>query len=87
MDIESQLDIKNYKEFRNYSFKSRYDNGTNSYFKYHTYENLCKINYITNEQFKKLTKEFNSIKKERKNKIFMKQKKLDFIDKYIVDEI
>lgn len=87
MDFESKLDIKNYKDFRSYSFKSRYDNGTNSYFKYHKYEHLCKINYVSDGQLNKFKKELHLIKKERKHKIFTKQKKIDIIDKYIVDNV
>ena len=87
MDIESKIDIKNYKEFRKFSVNSRYDNGTNSYFKYYTYEHLCKLNYITDEQFNQFEKKLNSIKRERKNKIFTKQKKFDFIDKYLINNM
>lgn len=84
MDFEQKFDIKEYKEFRTYSFKSRYDNGSNSYFKYYNYENLSKINYLDTKVINQFKKKITYKKKERMSKIFTKQKRLDIIDKYSI---
>lgn len=82
MNFEQKFAIKEYKKFCNYSFKSRYDNGSTSYFKYYNYENLTNINYLSEKTVNQIQKQINYRKKEKMDKIFTKQKNLDIIYKY-----
>lgn len=80
MKFEEKYEIKQYKKFKQYSFNSRYDNGTISYFKYYKLNNLCKINYLPDNQIKKFTKELKKNKKNKLDKIIKKQ-----INQLIID--
>ena len=50
MIFEEKYEMKQYKKNKQHSFNSRYDNSTKSYFKYYKFANLCKINYLPDNQ-------------------------------------